>query len=46
MLQPGDRVPEARVWIATLEGPTLLSDALAGDGPALLCFYVLDWSPG
>jgi peroxiredoxin len=45
MLQPGDRIPDARVWAATREGPVGLGDVLAGEGPVLLCFYPFDWSP-
>jgi hypothetical protein len=46
MLGPGDRIPPARVWRATREGPVDLAEAIAGPGHALLCFYVFDWSPG
>jgi hypothetical protein len=46
MLGPGDRVPEACVWTAPREDPVQLADALTGEGLALLCFYVFDWSPG
>jgi hypothetical protein len=46
MLGPGDLIPEARVWTAPREDPVQLSDAIAGDGLSLLCFYVFDWSPG
>lgn len=45
MLQPGEAVPGARVWTAPREGPVELSEALAGQGAALLCFYPFDWSP-
>jgi len=45
MLAVGARVPDARVWTAPRTGPTALHDALAGDGLALLCFYLWDWSP-
>lgn len=44
MLEPGDRVPAARVWKDAGVGPVTLSDALAGEGPVLLCFYPFDWS--
>ena len=44
MLEPGARIPTARVWTATSSGPTTLTDALAGDGLVLLCFYPFDWS--
>ncbi len=46
MLEPGDRIPPARVWRAPREDPVDLGEALAGQGVALLCFYVFDWSPG
>jgi hypothetical protein len=45
MLEPGDRIPEARVWTAPREGSVALGEALAGDGMTLLCFYLWDWSP-
>jgi peroxiredoxin len=45
VLQPGDRIPRARVWTAPREDPVDLGEALAGDGLALLCFYPFDWSP-
>jgi len=45
VLEAGDRVPDARVWTAPREGPVALRDAVAGDGFALLCFYLWDWSP-
>ena len=45
MLEPGDRIPEARVWTAPRIGPAPLRDTIAGDGLALLCFYLWDWSP-
>lgn len=46
MLSPGERIPDARVWTAPRMEPVELRDAIAGDGPALLCFYLYDWSPG
>jgi hypothetical protein len=46
MLEPGERIPEARVWAEERGGPVLLREALSGEGLALLCFYPLDWSPG
>ncbi len=47
MLQAGDRIPgAAKVWRAPREQPVPLAEAIAGDGMALLCFYVSDWSPG
>ena len=45
MLQPGDAVPRARVWVAPREDSVELAEALDGEGPALLCFYPFDWSP-
>ena len=44
MLEPGDRIPEARVWAETGAGPVMLRDALAGEELVLLCFYPFDWS--
>ncbi len=44
MLEPGDRIPEARVWVETGAGPVMLPDALAGEELVLLCFYPFDWS--
>jgi hypothetical protein len=46
VLGPGDRIPDARVWVELRGDPVALRDALAGDGPALLCFYYFDWSEG
>jgi len=46
VLGPGDLIPAASVWSAPREEPVELGAALAGDGLALLCFYVFDWSPG
>ena len=46
MLQPGSPVPDALVWGEPREEGVQLRDALAGEGPALLCFYVFDWSTG
>jgi len=42
MLQAGDRVPEATVWLAPREPVTI--DELAADVPILLFFYLFDWS--
>jgi hypothetical protein len=44
MLEPGDQVPDVRVWTAVGAEPVALSEAL-GDGRVLLCFYLWDWSP-
>ncbi len=46
MLETGDFVPDVSVWPGPLAEPTPLLDAIAGDGPALLCFYPFDFSPG
>ena len=46
MLEPGDPIPQARIWTAPRDDPLNLEEALAGAGLALLCFYVFDWSPG
>jgi hypothetical protein len=42
MLTAGDRVPEATVWVAPGEGVSVAE--LAEAGPALLLFYLFDWS--
>jgi hypothetical protein len=42
MLQAGDRVPEATVWLAPREPVAVAS--LADDVPILLFFYLFDWS--
>ena len=46
MLLPGDTVPDAHVWTEPRADPVTLSDAIAGEGLALLCFFVFDWSTG
>jgi len=46
MLEPGALVPDARVWAKPREEAIGLREAIAGEGTALLCFYVFDWSPG
>ncbi len=45
MLEPGDSIPDARVWTKPRGDAVRLRDAIDGDGPALLCFYPWDWSP-
>ena len=45
MLGPGDRVPAVRVWAGVRQEASSLRDVLAGEGHALLCFYLWDWSP-
>ena len=42
MLQAGDRIPEATVFLGPNEPLTLLE--LVEDGPKLLVFYLFDWS--
>jgi hypothetical protein len=42
MLGPGDPVPHARVWPSTTESADLAE--LVGGRPALLVFYLFDWS--
>ncbi len=44
MLEPGASVPDVRVWTAVGEEAKPLGEVL-GDGLALLCFYLWDWSP-
>ena len=44
MLEPGDTVPNARIWATPRDEPVQLPEAL-GDGLVLLCFYLFDWSP-
>jgi hypothetical protein len=42
MLAAGDRVPDATVWTAPRHSATLRE--LFGDRPALVVFYLFDWS--
>jgi hypothetical protein len=42
MLEAGDKVPEATVWLAPRE-PMPVGE-LAADVPILLFFYLFDWS--
>ena len=42
MLQPGDRIPAAEVFLGPNE-PLSLAE-LVEDGPKLLVFYLFDWS--
>ena len=44
MLEPGDNVPDVKVWTAPREEARPLNEVL-GAGLALLSFYVWDWSP-
>jgi hypothetical protein len=45
VLAPGRPLPDARVWRVPREEAVDLRAALAGEGAALLCFYLWDWSP-
>jgi hypothetical protein len=42
VLQVGDTIPDAKVWL----GPSqpLTTRELVEDGPKLLVFYLFDWS--
>ena len=42
MLEPGDQVPEATVWMAPRE-PTTIAD-LVENAPALFLFFLFAWS--
>jgi hypothetical protein len=42
VLQPGDRLPDATVFLGPNEPVTLLD--VVEDGPKLLVFYLFDWS--
>ena len=42
MIEPGDRLPEARVALSPNETATL--PELAAEGTTLFVFYVFDWS--
>ena len=42
MLAAGDRIPDARVWLAPRESLSLRD--LVEEGPVLLFFYLFDWS--
>jgi hypothetical protein len=42
LLAPGDRIPEARLWLAPRE-PTTMAD-LVEDAPALFLFFLFAWS--
>jgi len=44
VLEAGARVPDVPVWAAPREDARSLREVL-GEGLALLCFYVYDWSP-
>ena len=42
MLEAGDHVPEATVYLGPGEAVTIAE--LVDDGPKLLVFYLFDWS--
>ena len=42
MLEPGDQVPEATVWMTPRE-PTTIAD-LVENAPALFLFFLFAWS--
>jgi hypothetical protein len=42
VLDVGDRIPEAAVWLSPREQARL--PEIAADGPILLLFYLFDWS--
>jgi peroxiredoxin len=42
VLAPGDRIPDAQVWLAPRESISLRD--LVAEGPVLLLFYLFDWS--
>jgi hypothetical protein len=42
VLAPGDRIPDAQVWLAPRE-PVSLHD-LVSEGAILVLFYLFDWS--
>jgi hypothetical protein len=44
VLEPGERVPDVRVWSTLGEDARTLRGVL-GEGLSLLCIYVYDWSP-
>jgi hypothetical protein len=42
MIEEGQTIPEARVWLGPREQVSL--EEILGDGPALFFFYLFDWS--
>jgi peroxiredoxin len=42
MLGPGDRIPDATVWVGPRERHTIAD--IVEDGPVLLLFYLFDWT--
>jgi hypothetical protein len=42
LLEPGDQVPDASVWLAPREQTTILE--LVDEAPALFVFFLFAWS--
>jgi hypothetical protein len=42
VIEEGQRIPEAHVWLGPREQVTL--SEIVADGPALFFFYLFDWS--
>jgi hypothetical protein len=42
VLEAGDKIPEARIWLAPRESLSL--DELVEEGAVLVLFYLFDWS--
>jgi len=42
MIEVGDRIPEATVWLESRDAVAL--GELTAEGPILLLFYLFDWS--
>ena len=42
VLEQGQAIPEAQVWLGPREAVTL--SEIVADGPALFFFYLFDWS--
>lgn len=42
MLQAGDHIPEAQIWLAPRESLGL--HELVEEGPVLVLFYLFDWA--
>ena len=42
MLEVGDPIPDAKVWLAPRESVSVRE--LVAEGPVLVLFYLFDWS--
>ena len=42
MLEVGDAIPDAKVWLAPRESVSIRE--LVAEGPVLVLFYLFDWS--